>query len=154
MVFLKTLAHELYHATAITSLTVSEITEGYKIHRDVDIHGGASYGKNSPLLLEEGLAASFEEYMTPKIKQLFSNDAVREYDELLAMAADLLAEPELTDGNDIRIYETEDGLAYSTSQYYQAKRLVQYLQSEIEDFLFLVENARLKRHTSTTRSGD
>ena len=148
MVFLKTLAHELYHSTAVTSLTVSESTEGYTIHREVDIDGGASYGgKDDPLLLEEGLAASFEEYMTPKIKQLFSNDVVEEYDELVAMAVDLLAEPELTDRNDIRIYETEDGIAYSTSQYYQAKRLVQYLESEIEDFLFLVENARLKRHT-------
>jgi hypothetical protein len=152
IVFLKTLAHELYHSTAIASLTIKETFSENTFFRDVYIGGGASYDtKEEPLLLEEGLAARFEEQITPKIIELFSEDVASEYDEIVESALEILNEPELTDKFDVHIHQIkqgdEEGIGFTTSRYSGSKRVVKYLESEIKDFSILVENARLKRHT-------
>jgi hypothetical protein len=152
IVFLKTLAHELYHSTAIASLTIKEVFSEDTVFRDVYISGGASYDtKDEPLLLEEGLAARFEELITPKIKQLFSEEVVSEYNEIVENALGILNEPELTDEYDIHIHQMkhgdEEGMGFTTSRYSGSKKVIKYLESEIKDFSILVENARLKRHT-------
>lgn len=139
LVFLKALAHELYHSTAMASFTIRET---------ITIGGGVSYdAKDDPLLFEEGMASLFEESMTPKIKKLFSEEISNEYDDIVQEALDNIEEPELSDEYDIHLFQAEDIMTFSSSEYSGSRRVVKYLITEIENFLVLVENARIKRHT-------
>ena len=146
--FLKTLAHKLYHSTAMASFTITETIADDTLHTQINIDEGVSYGtKDEPLMFEEGMASLFEESVTPKIKELFSQDTHNKYDELVQIALKNIEEPELSDEFDIHIRQVESGMQYSSSQYSGSRKLVKYLKSEIDNFLVLVENARIKRFT-------
>lgn len=148
LVFLKVLAHELYHSTATVSFTITEKTSGFTIHRSISSGGGISYNtENDPLLFEEGMASLFEEFITPKIKELFLEETRTEYDDLVQIALDDVEEPELSDQYDIHLSQTDQGMRYTTSEYSGPREVVKYLISEIDNFLFLVEDARINRHT-------
>ena len=130
------------------SFTIRETIADDTLHTQIDIDEGVSYStKNEPLLFEEGMASLFEESITPKIKELFSDDTRSEYDELVQIALENIEEPELSDEFDINIRQVEGGMQYSSSQYSGSRKVVKYLKTEIDGFLVLVENARIKRHT-------
>ncbi len=118
LVFLKTLAHELYHSTAMVSFTITETITEDTLHTQIDIDEGISYDtKDEPLLFEEGMASLFEESITPKIKGLFSEDTRNEYNELVQIALEDIEEPELSDQYDIHISQREDRV-YGKPWYY------------------------------------
>jgi hypothetical protein len=148
LVFLKTLAHELYHSTAMASLTIKEEVIENIINRKIKTNSGISYNtENEPLLFEEGMASLFEEAVTPKIKKLFLKETQEQYKHLVQIALDNIDEPELSDEYDIYIKQTNEGMMYTSSEYSESRKVIKYLKTEIEDFLVLVENARINRHT-------
>jgi|GEM_PF-2884695 len=149
--FLKLLGHELYHSTAMASLTVTDTLNesGDEIHRYIHKDEGASYspksGPHDPLALEEGLASKFEAKLFAKTRELFSDDTLTAYDAFIELAY-LEVNQNESDRDDIAIrnVSTNEG-GYSTPGYAPARRLVNFLEKHIPDFNTLVEDARLNR---------
>jgi hypothetical protein len=151
--FLKFLAHELYHSTAMASLTVIDSLDVEKNHltRFVDKQEGASYsptsGESNPLALEEGLAAQFESSLFKKIRQLYKKDTVSLYDELIEESYSQF-DPKQSEKDDVSIYElsVNGDFRPATAGYAPGRRLVRFLETHIPEFHQLVEQARLDRH--------
>jgi len=152
--FLKTLAHELYHSTAMVSFTVIDTLNEEQTHRNrcVQQQEGASYQHKEegfPLLaLEEGLASRFESYAFEKIRHLYDEAVLAEYDDFVELAYALVdqTESEKIDISVKKLVADDEGV-YMASGYAPARRLVGFLEERIPEFHTLVENARLDRHT-------
>jgi hypothetical protein len=152
--FLKTLAHELYHSTAMISFTVTDSLDEETNHitRTVHKQEGASYQPKGddflPQALEEGLAARFEMTAFEKIRHLYSKEIVSEYDDFIENAYSQVNQAE-SDRIDIAVKKLTANSTgeYMTQGYAPARRLISFLEKHIPEFDTLIENARLKRHT-------
>ncbi len=128
---LKIVAHEIYHGLAQTSIDVSvsiEEDEEKNSQEKINVYTrhGASYdqspGESKRYAFEEGLATVFEGKMLRKLETLFPEGTV--------------------------LKKAEEQPREELLQYYDDSReLAQYVASEIDNFRFLVEQARLENKT-------
>ena len=170
LMVLRTLAHELYHSTAANrveaiwkssgsdkKLVLNQQTGfiGYSKERGREVDQPSS-------ALEEGLAVLFEMRAFEKIKKLFPADVVQDYQDEVNSVLESTKESGrnflLSEGGEQSpIYEYTPKISFQdfgkgagislNDPYYHSAQLVQFLSSKIENFDFLVEDARLNRHT-------